>query len=150
MKKGFTLVEPLIVIAILIVVVLIVIAAINPIEQLNKAKDRASQANAENLLSAIYRFQASNEGDNPDIQIFTNSYVCEDIIDAGPVTNVSALKNELSSWFPKEIIDQGSELYAGQVGGRVRACYQVRSVQSISKVGEEGCNSGYLYYLCLP
>ena len=80
----------------------------------------------------------------------TNSIVCQDIIDAGPVTDIVALKNELSEWFPREIIDQGSELYAGYVFDSVKVCYRVKSSGNIAKSAENGCNVGYLYYLCIP
>lgn len=149
-KKGFTLIELLIVIVIIVIVVLVVIAAINPIEQLHKAQDAANLANVENLRGAIERYHASNEGEHPNIQIFTNSLVCEDIIAAGPVTDIEVLKNELSEWFPKEIMDQGSELYAGYAFDSVKVCYRVKSSKNIVDSAENGCNVGYLYYLCMP
>ena len=58
---GFTLVELLIVIALLGVIATIVIAAINPIEQTNRAKDSGQKADASQLLSAIERYFASRE-----------------------------------------------------------------------------------------
>ena len=71
--RGFTLIELLIVIVIISVVIIVVIAAINPIEQLHKAQDNANLGNAENLMSAIDRYHATNDGEHPNIQIFTNS-----------------------------------------------------------------------------
>lgn len=149
-KKGFTLVEILIVIAIITIVVLIVIATINPIEQLHKAQDSANLVNAENLMGAVERYHASSEGEQPNIQIFTNSLLCEDIIDAGPVTDIDAIKYELSEWFPKEIMDEGSELYAGYALNSVRVCYRVKSSKNIVDSAGYGCNVGYLYYICIP
>ena len=149
-KKGFTLVEILIVIAIITIVVLIVIATINPIEQLHKAQDSANLVNAESLMGAIERYHASSEGEQPNIQIFTNSLLCEDIIDAGPVTDIEAIKYELSEWFPKEIIDEGYELYAGYALNSVRVCYRVKSTKNIVDSAGYGCNVGYLYYICVP
>lgn len=55
---GFTLVELLIVIAILGVIALIVIAAINPIEQANRARDTGMKSDASQLLSAMDRYFA--------------------------------------------------------------------------------------------
>src|SRR3989344_5778937 len=56
---GFTLVELLIVIALLGVIALIVIAAINPIEQRNRARDTGMKSDASQMLSAIDRYFAA-------------------------------------------------------------------------------------------
>ena len=55
-KKGFTLVELLIVIGLLGAIALIVIAAINPIEQANRARDTKFKADSGQLISAIDRY----------------------------------------------------------------------------------------------
>ncbi|MFC1625471.1 type II secretion system protein [Patescibacteria group bacterium] len=60
LSKGFTLVELLIVIALLGAIALIVIAAINPIEQTNRARDARFKADSAQLLSAIDRYYASH------------------------------------------------------------------------------------------
>lgn len=56
---GFTLVELLIVIALIGVLVLVVLAAINPIEQTNKARDTRYRSDGAQLLAAIDRYFAS-------------------------------------------------------------------------------------------
>lgn len=56
---GFTLVELLIVIALLGVIALIVIAAINPIEQANRATDTRMKSDGAQLISAVDRYFAS-------------------------------------------------------------------------------------------
>lgn len=58
-KKGFTLVELLIVIGLLGAIALIVIAAINPIEQANRARDTRYKADGAQLISAIDRYFAA-------------------------------------------------------------------------------------------
>jgi prepilin-type N-terminal cleavage/methylation domain-containing protein len=60
MRKGFTLVELLIVIALLGVIATIVIAAINPIEQANRASDAGMKADASQLISAIERYYTTH------------------------------------------------------------------------------------------
>ena len=58
-KLGFTMIELLIVIAVLGILAVAVLAAINPIEQINRGRDTGSRSDAEQLLSAIDRFYAS-------------------------------------------------------------------------------------------
>lgn len=58
-SNGFTLVELLIVIALLGAIALIVIAAINPIEQANRARDTRFKADGAQLISAIDRYFAA-------------------------------------------------------------------------------------------
>ena len=58
-KLGFTMIELLIVIAVLGILAVAVLAAINPIEQINRGKDTGSRSDAEQLLSASDRFYAS-------------------------------------------------------------------------------------------
>jgi prepilin-type N-terminal cleavage/methylation domain-containing protein len=60
LARGFTLVELLIVIALLGVIATIVIAAINPIEQANRAADSGKKADASQIVSAIQRYYASH------------------------------------------------------------------------------------------
>ena len=59
-QAGFTMIELLIVIAILGILAVAVLSAINPIEQINRGRDTGSRSDAEQLLSAIDRFYASN------------------------------------------------------------------------------------------
>lgn len=57
--KGFTMIELLIVIAVLGILATAVLSAINPIEQINRSRDTGSRSDAEQLLSAIDRYYAS-------------------------------------------------------------------------------------------
>jgi len=57
--QGFTLVELLIVISLLSAIALTVIAAINPLEQANRARDTRYKADAGQLISAIDRYFAA-------------------------------------------------------------------------------------------
>lgn len=59
-KLGFTMIELLIVIAVLGILAVAVLSAINPIEQINRGRDTGSRSDAEQLLSASDRFYATN------------------------------------------------------------------------------------------
>src|SRR3989338_2851312 len=56
---GFTMIELLIVIAVLGILAVAVIAAINPIEQINRSKDTGSRSDAEQLIGAVDRYYTS-------------------------------------------------------------------------------------------
>lgn len=58
-KKGFTLVELLIVIALIAILSVAVLATINPIEQSNKARDAKFKNNTAEILGAYERYYAS-------------------------------------------------------------------------------------------
>lgn len=57
-RAGFTMIELLIVIAILGILAVAVLSAINPVEQINRGRDTGTRSDAEQLLSAIDRFNA--------------------------------------------------------------------------------------------
>jgi len=59
LKFGFTMIELLIVIAVLGVLAVAVLSAINPIEQINRGRDTGTRSDAEQLLSASDRFYTS-------------------------------------------------------------------------------------------
>lgn len=61
MKKGFTLIELLVVITLIGVLAVAVLSALNPIEQINKARDAAKRADSSQVLAAMDRYFASNE-----------------------------------------------------------------------------------------
>ncbi len=57
-QLAFTMIELLIVIAILGILAVAVLSALNPIEQINRGRDTASRSDAEQLLTAIDRYYA--------------------------------------------------------------------------------------------
>lgn len=116
LSKGFTLVELLIVIGLLGAIALIVIAAINPIEQANRARDARFKADGGQIISAIDRYFASHStfpwmdadsGYNTSSEFaFTSagnplvglcSYDTGDCTDLGYLMTSNELKNEFLS-----------------------------------------------------
>lgn len=69
---GFTLVELLIVIALIAILSVAVLATINPIEQSNKAKDSTVQNDAAEVLNAYERYYAS-QSSYPWVDVFTGT-----------------------------------------------------------------------------
>lgn len=55
---GFTMIELLIVIAVLGILAVAVLSAINPIEQINRGRDTSSKSDTEQLISSIDRYNA--------------------------------------------------------------------------------------------
>lgn len=86
-EKGFTLVELLIVIALIAILSVAVLATINPIEQSNKAKDSTVQNDAAEVMNALERYYTVKntypwmDSDNSatiatyDIEWFGDSYM---------------------------------------------------------------------------
>lgn len=68
-KKGFTLIEVLLVIAILSILSGIVILAINPQKQLLDAHKAQRVADVNTILSAVYQYANDNKGNMPGSNI---------------------------------------------------------------------------------
>src|SRR5579872_3589890 len=64
-QAGFTLIEILVVIAILAVLLAITIVAINPARQFGQANDTKRRSDTTSILNAIDQYQASNTGNLP-------------------------------------------------------------------------------------
>lgn len=81
---GFTMIELLIVIAILGILAVAVLSAINPVEQINRGRDTGSRSDAEQLLSAIDRYNAfqgyypwQNGASDPDVAVAWTNWISE-------------------------------------------------------------------------
>ena len=76
-ESGFTLVELLIVIALIAILSVAVLATINPIEQANKAKDATTQNDAAEVMNGYERYYANQQ-----------SYPWMDVDSSATVTSV--------------------------------------------------------------
>lgn len=65
-KKGFTMIEMLIVIALIGILSSALIFAINPATQLAKSRDTERETHLYAILSAVYQYQAEHSGALPD------------------------------------------------------------------------------------
>lgn len=64
-KKGFTLIEILVVIGIIAILATIVLIAINPARQFRQANDTQRTSNVNAILNAVGQFMADNKGQLP-------------------------------------------------------------------------------------
>ena len=75
-KKGFTLIEILLVIAILAILAGIVIIAVNPFKQLADARNSQRRADATTILNAVYQYTVDNNGSLPASITTTPTAAC--------------------------------------------------------------------------
>jgi prepilin-type N-terminal cleavage/methylation domain-containing protein len=66
-KKGFTLLEILLVVAALSILAGIVILAINPVKQLADTRNAQRQVDVNTILNAVYQYSIDNKGNLPTI-----------------------------------------------------------------------------------
>jgi prepilin-type N-terminal cleavage/methylation domain-containing protein len=65
MKKGFTLIEILMVVTLLSVLAVSVFVALNPVKRLRDAKDSRRSSDADTLLTAVHQYIVDNKGALP-------------------------------------------------------------------------------------
>lgn len=65
MKRGFTLIEILIVIGIIAILASVVIVAVNPARQFAQARNSQRQGNINAILNAVYQYAVDNKGTLP-------------------------------------------------------------------------------------
>ena len=66
-KKGFTLLEILLVVAAIAILAGIVILAINPVKQLADTRNAQRSVDVNTILNAVYQYSIDNKGVLPDV-----------------------------------------------------------------------------------
>lgn len=112
-QKGFTLVELLIVIAILGILSTAVLSAINPVEQINRGRDTGTQSDSEQLLSAVQRFNA-NQGYYPWQTGASDTTVCTGV---GSGTSCTGLTRVFGTLAGSGSTGQNPAAYPAATGG---------------------------------
>ena len=74
-KRGFTLIEILVVIGILAVLFAIALVAINPARQFSQANDTKRRSDVNAILNAIHQYAADNKGALPTAIITTAAVI---------------------------------------------------------------------------
>lgn len=92
MKKGFTLIEILLVVAAIAILAGIVILAINPNKQLGDTRNAQRHADVTTILNAVYQYSLDNNGALPtsitavQTEICKSGGTCTGLIDLGVLT----------------------------------------------------------------
>lgn len=75
-KKGFTLIEVLLVVAIIAIIAGIVILAVNPKKQLDDSNDARRRADVNTIINGVYQYIIDNGGRVPAVILSTTTQIC--------------------------------------------------------------------------
>ncbi len=92
-KKGFTLLEILLVVAAIAILAGIVIIAINPGKQLADTRNAQRRVNVNTILNAVYQYSIDNKGTLPSGIIQTPIEICKTGGSCGGLVDLSVLSN---------------------------------------------------------
>ncbi len=87
-RKGFTLIEILIVIGIIAILSSIVIIAVNPARQFAQARDTKRQSDVNAILNAVYQYAVGNNGALPSAITLAPTEICKDDVSCTGLINL--------------------------------------------------------------
>ena len=128
LTKGFTLMELLVVMAIMGILFTTVIVAVNPQRQLAKARDTSRETDIFAILGAIFEYQAEHGGDLPETatQTFPTTATC---IGTSPscfdLANAGDTGEEIVPVYLAEMPTDPRPEDSGCPGDQTNTCYQI-------------------------
>jgi type IV pilus assembly protein PilA len=139
-SKGFTLLEILLVVAIISVLAGIVIVAINPAKQLGDARNAQRRADVATILSAVYQYIIDHSGTVPatinTFGSFTSaSTTCDDIITNANGSDYEICKSNVNTCGQTDL-----EAYIASTTGSVSYLTAIPTDPSVDLTAE---GSGY-------
>lgn len=90
-RKGFTLIEVLLVVAIIAILAGIVILAVNPAKQLADTRNAQRRSDVNTIMNALYQYSIDNNGNLPTTVTALNVDTPTDICTTGTVGAACAL-----------------------------------------------------------
>ncbi len=94
LKKGFTLVEVLLVIAIIAILASIVILAINPPRNISSANNAQRWSNVNTVLNAIHQYAIDNRGQVPSTITTVSTEICKTGASCAGLIDLSVLTDQ--------------------------------------------------------
>ena len=161
---GFTMIELLIVIAILGILAVAVLSAIDPVEQINRGRDTGTRSDAEQLFSAIDRFYAfrgyypwqtgSDDVAHVRIDSTGTGLPLGDSVTTSPLSVKSASFADTTTCNVFDKLGSGNAELTGCVGANeIKEAFQTRVIDSESRsmfVYNEGGTGDSTYVCFIP
>jgi type IV pilus assembly protein PilA len=94
LKKGFTLVEVLLVIAIIAILASIVIMAINPPRNISSANNAQRWSNVNTILNAVHQYAIDNRGQIPSTITTVSTEICKTGASCAGLIDLSVLTDQ--------------------------------------------------------